>query len=70
MLHPPENVCSEAYLDERISLAKTAERLGLSRFDLMERLERIGIPLRQGPDTLKEAIDEISTAHKGRVSAQ
>lgn len=49
-----------AYLDERISLAKTAELLGLSRFDLMERFKRIGIPLRQGPDTLEEAIDEIS----------
>ena len=58
-----------AYLDERISFAKAAELIGLSRFDLMERFERVGIPLRQGPDTLEEAIDEISSARQGRTLA-
>jgi|GEM_PF-316408 Uma2 family endonuclease/predicted HTH domain antitoxin len=58
-----------AYLSKRISLAKAAELLGLSRFDLMERFERTGIPLRQGLDTLEEAIDEVSTAHHGKASA-
>ena len=58
-----------AYLSERISLAKAAELLSLSRFDLMERFERTGIPLRQGPDTLEEVIDEVSTAQHGKASA-
>jgi prevent-host-death family protein len=58
-----------AYLGEQISLAKASELLGLSRFDLMERFERTGIPLRQGSDTLEEAIDEVSTAHHGKASA-
>ena len=58
-----------AYLSERISLAKAAELLGLSRFDLMERFERTGIPLRRGPDTLEEAIDEITAARQGKASA-
>ena len=58
-----------AYLSERISLSKAAELLSLSRFDLMERFERTGIPLRRGPDTLEEAIDEITAARQGKASA-
>ena len=59
-----------AYLSEQISLAKAAELLGLSRFELMDRFQRTGIPLRQGPDTLEEAIAEISDARQGKASAQ
>ena len=58
-----------AYLSERISLSKAAELLSLSRFDLMERFERTGIPLRRGPDTLEDAIDEITAARQGKASA-
>ena len=53
-----------AYLDEEISVAKAAEQLGISRYELMERFERIGIPLRQGSQTIDDALDEIATARQ------
>lgn len=55
-----------SYLDEDISLSKTAEQLGLSRFELMERFERLGVPLRLGPATVAEAQSEISAARQGK----
>jgi hypothetical protein len=48
------------YLDERISLGKAAEQLGLSRFELQERFHRLNAPLRLGPATLEEAREEIA----------
>ena len=50
------------YLADDISLAKMAGRLGISRFELMERFERLGIPLRTGPADLDEARDEVKAA--------
>ena len=50
------------YLDEQISLAKVSEMLGLSRYELMEHFERLGIPLRLGSESLEEAQDEIISA--------
>src|SRR4051812_21968164 len=41
-----------AYLAEEISLGKTADLLGFSRFELQERFLRLGVPLRLGPATL------------------
>ena len=58
-----------AYLDEHISLAKAAERLGLSRFELMERFDRLGLPLRVGPATPDETREEVRVARHGRSSA-
>lgn len=55
-----------SYLDEEISLSRAAEQLGLSRFDLMERFERLGVPLRLGPATVAEAQSEISAARQGK----
>ncbi|MBK8024214.1 MAG: type II toxin-antitoxin system prevent-host-death family antitoxin [Chloroflexi bacterium] len=52
------------YLAEQISLAKAAERLGLTRFDLMERFERLAVPLRLGPATMAEAKDEVASARR------
>ncbi len=60
------NQAISRYLDEQISLAKAAELLGLSRFDLMERFERLGIPLRLGSANLAEAHDEVSTAQQAK----
>jgi predicted HTH domain antitoxin len=60
------NAAISDYLKERISLAKAAEILGLSRFDLMARFERLGIPLRIGPDSLDETHDEIASARRGK----
>jgi AraC-like DNA-binding protein len=50
------------YLDEEISLGKVAHSLGVSRFELTERFERLEVPLRIGPATLEEARDEVRTA--------
>jgi len=54
------------YLDQRINLGKAAEQLELSRFDLMERFERLGVPLRLGPETAAAAQDEIAAARRAR----
>ena len=56
------NEVMRLYLDEQISLAKASEMLGLSRYELMEHFERLGIPLRLGPETLEDAQEEIASA--------
>jgi predicted HTH domain antitoxin len=50
------------YLNQPISLSRAAEQLGLSRFELMERFERLNIPLRLGPETKEEAQREVDAA--------
>jgi len=50
------------YLDEEISLAKLAEELDVSRFELQESFERLGAPVRLGPATVEEARDEVKVA--------
>ncbi len=50
------------YLDGEISLAKLAGTLGISRFELAERFERLGVPLRIGPANLDEAREEVRVA--------
>jgi transcriptional regulator with XRE-family HTH domain len=52
------------YLDEEISLAKLAESIGVSRCELMERFDRLGLPLRSGPSNAREASEEVETARK------
>lgn len=53
-----------AYLNDTISLAKAAEQFGLTRYELMERFERLGIPLRIGPASIEEAREEVRTAEQ------
>jgi prevent-host-death family protein len=55
------------YLDESISLAKAAELLELSRFVLMERFERLGLPLRTGPTSLEDAQNEVDAARQAKT---
>lgn len=50
------------YLENDISLAKMAGAVGLSRFELMERFERLGVPLRTGPADLLDAREEVAAA--------
>lgn len=50
------------YMQDEISLAKMACTLGISRFALMERFERLGVPLRTGPADLREAREEVAAA--------
>lgn len=52
------------YLDDQISLGKAAELLHLSRFDLIDRFQRLGIPLRMGSASLEEARAEVEAARK------
>ncbi len=56
------------YLDERVSLGRAAELLGVSRFELMERFERLHIPLRIGSLDLDEAREEVRVARRARNS--
>ena len=49
-----------AYLDADISLGRAAEMLGLSRFELADRLRRLGLPLQIGPATAVEAQEEFA----------
>jgi predicted HTH domain antitoxin len=60
----PDVKALHAYLSEEISLGKTADLLGLSRFEVQERFLRLGVPLRLGPATLEEARAEIDAALK------
>ena len=55
---------------KQISLAKASEILGLSRYELMERFERLEIPLRLGPETLADAQQEIASAQYSRTEAE
>jgi predicted HTH domain antitoxin len=58
----PDIAALQAYLADEISLGKTADLLGLSRFELQDRFFRLGVPLRLGPATLEEARAEVATA--------
>ena len=49
-----------AYLDGDISLGRAALLLGLQRFDLLARFNRLGLPARLGTLNLKEAQDEYA----------
>ncbi|HYU36199.1 MAG TPA: hypothetical protein VEW48_28915 [Thermoanaerobaculia bacterium] len=64
--HPsePDVEALHAYLADEISLGKTADLLGLSRFELQDRFFRLGVPLRLGPATLEEARAEVAAALK------
>jgi predicted HTH domain antitoxin len=64
------NEMMRLYLNEQISLAKASEMLGLSRYELMDHFERLGIPLRLGPDTLEDAQAEAASAQYARTEAE
>ncbi len=49
-----------AYLDGDISLGRAAQLLGVERFELTERLGRLGIPLLVGSVTVAEAKQELA----------
>jgi hypothetical protein len=53
-----------AYLDDEVSLGKAAEELGVSRFDLVSRFRRLGVPLPFGPTSLEDARSEIAAMRK------
>ncbi|MFQ6015522.1 MAG: UPF0175 family protein [Anaerolineae bacterium] len=49
------------YLDGNISLGRAAQLLDLTRYELTERLNRLGVPLHLGPSTVEEAQAEAET---------
>lgn len=49
------NTVIGAYLDNQISLGRAAVLLELNRFELQDRLNRLDLPLRLGPQTIEEA---------------
>ena len=48
-----------AYLDGDVSLGRAAQLLGLNRFDLQARFQRLGLPLRTGPGDEVEALADL-----------
>lgn len=52
------------YLAEKINLGKAAELLQLSRFELEESFQRLGIPLRRGARSIEDAQAEIAVARR------
>jgi prevent-host-death family protein len=52
------------YLDERINLAKAAELLQITRFELEDSFQRLGIPLRRGARSIEDAQAEIAAARR------
>lgn len=47
------------YLDGNISLGRAAVLLSMSRFELQDRLNRLDLPIRLGPQTIEEARQEF-----------
>lgn len=64
------NKAMRLYLNEEISLAKAAEMLNLSRYELMDHFERLGIPLRLGPETLEDVQEEMASAQRTTTDAE
>lgn len=58
----PDTRAIRNFLDGEISLGKAAELLQLSRFELRERFDRLGVPIRLGPASLEEARAEVAAA--------
>lgn len=52
------------YLAEEISLGKAAELLDITRWELTERLERAGVEVLMGPQTIEEAKRDAEVALK------
>jgi predicted HTH domain antitoxin len=58
------------YLDERINLGKAAELLQLSRFELEESFQNLGIPIRRGACSVEDAEAEIAAARRHAVEEE
>lgn len=53
------NLVIGAYMAGEVSLGRAAELLNLSRFELLERLNRLSMPLYLGPQSTEEAKAEL-----------
>lgn len=64
-LHDPQaryDAVIEHYLAGAMSLSRVAELLKLPEFDLRLRFVRLDVPLRLGPATVDDALDEVQVA--------
>lgn len=61
---PKDREVLARYLRREISLGKAAEELEISRFELVGRFERLGIPLHLGPESLADARAEVAAARR------
>ena len=52
------------YLAGDINIGKAAEELAMSRFELMERFERLGIPLRFGAESIDELRSDVNAIQR------
>jgi len=64
------SVVVNAYLDEEISLARTAALLGLHPLELRERFVEKGIPLHLGPADRPDAQAEIDAIRTWKRKAE
>ncbi|MDX2159873.1 MAG: hypothetical protein SF162_00975, partial [bacterium] len=60
-------VAMRRYLKDEISLSKAGQLMGRSRFELIERFMRLGLPLRNGPATIEEAREEVINARLAKT---
>jgi len=56
------NLVLAHYLADAISLSRAAELLKLPSFSLRLRFVRLDVPLRLGPATIEEALDDVDVA--------
>jgi prevent-host-death family protein len=56
-----------AYMDGHVNLGRAAKLLGLSRYELDERFQRLDVPRRIGPETIEEAQAEVDVARALRL---
>jgi len=62
------DVVLAAYLDLDISLARAAELLEMSTFELQDRLHRLGVVLYLGPESLAEGRSEVEALRRLEAS--
>ncbi len=60
------NTIRAHYLGGAISLGRVAELLGVSWVDVRTRFLRLDVPLRLGPVSVEDALNEVATALKWR----
>ena len=58
------NMIIAAYLNEEISLGRAAQLLGLSRFELADRFQRLELPLVPAHRNKQEILDELEAFQK------
>ena len=56
------------FLAGELSLSRTAALLGSTYVDLLDRLQRLGLPTRQGTETIEDALNDACVAGEWQVT--